>query len=636
MAKKVLDYNEDDITFFKNDVEKIQQKPSMYIGDTSKSGFLKVILEPLDNSVDEFRAGRNNFVSLDVDTKSGICTVTDSGVGIPVDFHKKILKETGKKVSTLTHIFTALQSSGKINSKAYKNSAGTHGIGVTATNALSEFLECWTYRKDSGGWHYTKFENGIEKVKVGKVKSGFNKEKSGTIIRFKHNPKYFSKVKFSKSSLQDWFEITSYLNAGLELKLTIDGKSQVWKSKQGLIDYVTKQLQENEQTNICKNIFSYSSDTDKDGSIEFALAFTNMDGINIQCHTNSVLNIDRGNHYDVFRTAFHKILKNYAPKAKFTADDALDGVLGILNFNINDAQFNNQAKNKLVDIRVKEIAQPLVEAAITEFFTKNRKFAMDWAKRASELRKKTEQFLNSKQLVKNAKAAKTTLSEKLAAVTGRAKPEDCELYLVEGDSAGGSAKAGRCKDTQAVFPLKGKPLNVMEAEIDKIQKNVEIATLLSAIGLNLDKLGTDQVIEKLPYGKIIILADADVDGSHINALLCGVFYMFAPQLFKEGKIFVALTPEYIARFKDKPYFSKTRKEMVEILRKAGAKNPETINITHLKGLGELEAKDLEYLAMNKTTRKLVRIDFCKNEKGRLEFEGIIKAGPIRKKLFGVS
>lgn len=630
VSKKPLSYNEDDITFFKNDIEKIQQKPSMYIGDTAKSGFLKVILEPLDNSVDEFRAGRNSFVHLDVDTKTGIFTVTDGGVGIPVGIHKKA------KISTLTHIFTALQSSGKINSKAYKNSAGTHGIGVTATNAMSEFLECWTYRKDDGGWYYTRFENGVEKVKVGKTKTVHNKAKSGTIVRFKHNKKYFSTTKISKSSLKEWFEITSYLNAGLELKLTIDGKSETWKSKQGLIDFVEKQLVANEQTNICKNVFSYSSDTDKDGSIEFAFAFTNLDGINIQCHTNSVLNIDRGNHYDVFRTAFHKILKNYAPKSKFTADDALDGVLGILNFNINDAQFNNQAKNKLVDVRVKEIATPLVEAAINEFLTKNRKFAMDWAKRAGELRKKTEQFLDAKGLVKNIKAAKLTLSTKLAKVNGKCKPEDCELYLVEGDSAGGTAKRARLKDRQAVYPLKGKPLNVMEAKIEVIQKNEETASLLAAIGIDPNKLGEPQDIKKLAYGKIIYLADADVDGSHINTLLSANFYKFAYSLFEMGMIYIVKAPEYLAFFKNKTYFAQTRKEMLEILNKAGSTNPEKVVVTHLKGWGEISAKNLKEVAFDLETRELIQIKPFKNSKGKITFEGIMKAGLIRKKLFGVS
>lgn len=629
-GKKELKYTEDDITFFKNDVEKIQQKPSMYIGDTAKAGYLKVILEPLDNSVDEFRAGRNTFVHLDVDTKTGILTVKDNGVGIPVGIHKKA------KISTLTHIFTALQSSGKINSSAYKNSAGTHGIGVTATNAMSEFLECWTYRKDSGGWHYTKFENGLEKVKVAKVKGSPDKSKSGTIIRFKHNNKYFNTSKISKSALKEWFEITSYLNAGLELKLTIDGKSETWKSKQGLIDYVEKQLQEQEQTNICKNIFSFSSDQEKDGSIEFALAFTNLDGINIQCHTNSVLNVDKGVHYDTFRTAFHKLLKNYAPKSKFTADDALDGVLGMLNFNINDAQFNNQAKNKLVDIRVKDIATPLIENAVNEFLTKNRKFAMDWAKRAGELRKKTEQFLDAKGLVKNIKNAKVKLSAKLAGVSGKCKPEDCELYLVEGDSAGGSSKAARDKDFQAVMPLKGKPLNVLEAKIESIQKNEEIATLLAAIGIDPTKLGTEQVTKNMPYGKIIYLADADVDGSHINTLLSGVIYKFCYEMFEKGMVYIVKAPEYLARFKDKTYFAATRKEMIEKLSKAGSTAPEKIDVTHLKGWGEIDAEDLKQVAMNPASRELIKIKACKNSKGKTEFEGVMKAGILRKKLFGVS
>jgi DNA gyrase subunit B len=629
---KQRSYNESDITFFAHDVQKIQKKPSMYIGDTSKSGFHKVVFEPLDNSVDEFRAGRNSFVSLSVDTKSGVFTVMDGGVGIPVGIHAAILKETGKKVSTLTHIFTALQSSGKMDSKAYKNAAGTHGIGVTATNAMSEFLEVWTFRKGDGGWHHTKFENGLEKVKVQKVKSPPIKIKSGTIVQFKHNKKYFSHTKISKSILQDWFEITSYLNPGLELTLTIDGKAKTWKSKNGLIDYVEKKLVENEQTNICKNIFAYSSDTEKDGSIEFALAFTNLDGINIQCHTNSVINEDRGTHYDTFRTAFHKILKNYAPKSKFTADDALDGVIGILNFNINDAQFNNQAKNKLVDVRVKEIAVPLVEAAINEFLTKHRKFAIDWAKRAGELRKKTEQFLDSKQLVKNTKAAKLKLSLKLADVSGKYPPKDCSLFIVEGDSAAGSAKQARNGDIHAIFPLKGKPLNVMEAKLEKIMGNIEVATILAAVGIDVTKLGSDECLKPLKYHKIIFLADADVDGLHINCLLVGLIYSFAPQLIEKGYVYSVVAPEYKAVYKNILYFGSSLSDIRKKLAKVGA-DLEKVSVRHLKGWGELNPADLKVAAFSDDT-KLLKFKPLK-DKTKLKIEGILKAGLERKKLFGI-
>lgn len=508
-TKKGSKYSESDISGFFSDIEKIQAKPALYIGELGQAGINTIVREPCDNSVDEARAGRNTLVNIMI-PKDGSYWVQDEGVGIPVKMHPKM------KISTLTHVLTNLQSSGKMQGSAYKSAIGTHGVGIKATNAFSREFEVWTYRKDAGGWHYTKFERGVEKVKPKKVTKppklpNGKRPKLGTILRFVPDEKYFGKEKINIDQLKNWCEMTSYMNVGLRIQL-LDGKKQYeWVSKLGIREYLEKRLKDLKATPISKNRYVFHNSE----SLELAVYFTDVEGSAMEFFTNTIRNAEAGVHADDMYKALVEALKPFKGKLHYTPSDLKEGLVGVLNYKINAPMFDSQTKEKLVDNRVKGQCYKECLEVFEKFFKENKSLAKDLVQRAAELRKRTADFLKDKKLIKKVKAASKGLSAKLADVSNTKTPiEDRELYLVEGDSAGGSSKVARFRDFQAVFSLKGKPLNVMEATKDRVNKNAEIAGIFAGIGLD---LGHKDPISKIRFGKIIILADADVDGPVVGS-----------------------------------------------------------------------------------------------------------------------
>lgn len=608
-------YTEDSITGFKRDLEKIRAKPSLYIGPTDGAGRFTVLRECMDNAVDEARAGRNNLVSVTLDA-DGSFWIVDKGIGIPVKKHKVM------GISTLTHVLSNLQSSGKMATKdgAYTSAIGTHGVGIKASNALAEFFEVWTYRDDSGGWHYTRFEQGKEKVAVTQKKpKGFGGKKEGTIIHFKPDDEIFGKSKLDPKAVAAWMEMTSYMNAGLKLELTMGSKSKTWHTKEGIKSYLVKK-----QEKLGANPFSPKYVFVNSATLEMALSFTDVEGPQVEFFTNTVRNIEEGVHADDIYKALFDSLKPYGGKEKFTPTDIKDGLLGIANYKIDAPQFDSQTKEKLVDGRVKGVCYTEAFAVFKEFWAKNKTLAKDLIKRAALLRSKTNDFLKDKKLVKNVNAAKKTMVSKLAGVTGKCPPEDRELFIVEGDSAGGGAKRARDPSYQAIYPLRGKPLNVMEATKDKIHNNAEVVGLIAAIGVDINTK-TQKIT--MAYGKYILLADADVDGSHIDVLIGGVFYKFAPQVIEEGRLYAVISPLYKGRHNGKVYFGQTKEQLWE---RAGKK----IDTTYLKGWGELSPEDLG-VALKPEMRELVRIT-ASAKNGRVQFEALLGKDPqYRKTLFGV-
>lgn len=498
-------YDEKSITHFSSDLAKVRSAPNMYVGPTDGDGLFTIMREVLDNAVDEARAGRNDLVHLFL--RSGEYTVHDAGVGIPVRPHP------GAKISTLTHVLTALQSSGKMKGDAYQASIGRHGVGIKGSNALSESFEVWTYRKDAGGWHYTKFKQGVERIGVKKTKpprlpSGKRAQK-GTVIKWTPDTTFFGKYKLNVSRIPVWAELTAYMNPGLKIVLDNEGKIKQWYSKKGIIELLEKKTAELKATPYSKKSLSYHSK-----HLDIALSFTDAEGDNMEFFTNTVRNEDRGFHADSFFKALFDSLKPFQKKHQYTVGDLKEGLVGILNFKIEVPNFSSQTKDKLVDERGKKPCYEECLKAFGEYWDKNKSLAREVCERAAELRKRTADFLKDKKLSRNVKKAQKNLLAKLAPVVGKTPLEERELMVVEGDSAGGTSRLARHKEFQAIFSLKGKPLNCIDTDMSRINGNKEIAGILAAIGID---PGLKNPLSKLSYGKIIFLADPDVDGPLVGS-----------------------------------------------------------------------------------------------------------------------
>lgn len=621
-------YTEQNISYFDSDLKKLRSRPAMYIGPLDDAGVFTITREAGDNAVDEARAGRNKLIHFFVQEDS--IWVVDAGVGIPVKKHPKA------KISTLTHVLTALQSSGKMSGDAYKSAIGTHGVGIKATNALSETFEVWTYRDDAGGWHYTKFERGVEKVKVEKAKApklpDGTRPKLGTVVKFWPDSKIFGKSKLQGIQLVQWAELTAYMNAGLKIKITNSkGKTKEWYSKDGIQEYLDLRLKKFNATPMNKKPLVYNS-----GTLELALSFADVEGCEVEFFTNTIRNVDKGFHADAFFKALKAALKEYAPKKTkkqkedlYKAEDLQDGLVGVFNYKIDAPQFSSQTKEKLVDVRMKEPAYTECLDLLTKYFKANKALAKQIIQRAISLRKSTNAFLKDKKLAKKVKNI-SGMAAKLAGISANSKVpvEHREIYLVEGDSAGGIAEVARFKAFQATYKTRGKPLNVMEAKQDQVNKSREIASLLAALGVDLTK---DDPFSTLRYGRIIYLADPDVDGKHIQCLFSAIFWKFGRHLFKQGKIFIVKSPEYMAKYKGKLLFGDSKKS---IYKQAGT---EKVDIRHIKGWAEVDATAMRSIAFEIGTRKLLRILPPKDKKGAQAFEELMGKKPeYRKKLLGVA
>jgi len=573
-------------------LEGIRRRPSMYIGSTGKEGLHHLVYEVVDNSVDEALGGFCKKIIVSIN-KDGSVSVEDDGRGIPVDNHPKF------GVSAAEVAMTKLHAGGKFDKDSYAISGGLHGVGVSCVNALSKKLVLEIKR--NGKVYSQEYSRGNPKTKlkvIGKCKS----EETGTKITFWPDEEIFSTVVFDYKILETRFRELSFLNAGLKIvleDLTKDKKIDFFASG-GLMEFV-KWLNKNKEI-LHKPIYFKR---EIEGTVmEVCIQYNTSYQENIFGFVNTINTVEGGTHVSGFKTALTRVINDYAKKKgllkndSFTGDDVREGLMVVLSLKLANPQFEGQTKTKLGNSEIKGFVDSIVTTALTEFFEENPAIAKKITSKSLDSAKARLAAKKAKDLVRRKNAFSLGgLPGKLADCS-RKKSDDTELYLVEGESAGGSAKQARNKETQAILPLKGKILNVEKSNPSRALSSEEITNMITVIGTG---VGEQFNLEKLRYKKVIIMTDADVDGEHIKTLLLTFFFRFLPQLIENGNIFVALPPLYRIR-KGKDYYVYTDDELKKAVEKLG-----TSNITRFKGLGEMSSTQLWDTTMNPKTRKLKKI-----------------------------
>ena len=594
------DYNAESIQVLEG-LEAVRKRPGMYIASTSSKGLHHLVWEIVDNSIDEAMAGYATHIEVTIGLNNTI-TVKDDGRGIPVDIHPK----TGK--STVETIYTVLHAGGKFGGGGYKVSGGLHGVGASVVNALSDYLEVKVYK--NGNIYFQRFEQGGTPKEALKIIGECDVNRTGTTVTFKPDPEIFTETTiFDYDVLKTRLEELAYLNKGLKLFL-IDERVEPNKKDEfcysgGLVQYVEK-LNKNKET-INKIIDVTGSENDI--SIEVAFQYNNGFISNIYSFVNNIVTPEGGTHEEGVRRALTRIINKYAQTNKFlkekddplTGEDVREGLTMIISCKHPNPQFEGQTKTKLGNSEVRSIADKIFSEQFERFLLENpneAKMIMEKSMLAARARiaaKKAREITR-----KPAGLEISSLPGKLADCSSK-DPKVSELYLVEGNSAGGSAKDGRDSITQAILPLRGKVLNVQKTRRDKVLDNNEIASMIKAIGTGIEE---DFNIEKLRYHKIVIMTDADVDGSHIRILLLTFFYRYFKPLIEGGYIYAACPPLYRISHGKTVKYVQTDQEKDEYLKSIGNIK---VSIQRNKGLGEMDATELWETTMNKENRTLLQL-----------------------------
>jgi DNA gyrase subunit B len=593
-----VDYNADQIQVLKG-LEAVRKRPGMYIGSTGIRGLHHLVWEVVDNSIDEFLAGYGDKINVIIHEDNEV-SVEDFGRGIPADIHR----ETG--LPAVQVVMTTLHAGGKFDNNSYKVSGGLHGVGVSVVNALSEELILTTHYK---GYKYQqKFKKGIpvdDLKKLGKT------DRSGTVIRFRPDSEIFNAVEFKYDNLAHRLQESAYLNKELTLSLR-DERGEEVKEEEFQYDGGIKAFVEylNKDRDVLNEDIIYFESKPDEYEVEISIQYNSGYNERIYSYANNINTVDGGYHLTGFKTALTRAVNNFAKNnnqlpAKISSlrgKDVREGITAVINVKLPEPQFEGQTKAKLGNSEIRSIVETEVYDYLGLYFDTNPELAkkiIDKAVQAVRARKASKK---ARELTKRKTAlSSNALPGKLADCSSK-KAENSELFIVEGDSAGGSAKQGRERKFQAILPLKGKILNVERARLDKILNNTEVASIITALGAG---IGEDFSLKNLRYHKIIIMTDADVDGAHIATLILTLFYRYMPELVENGHIYLAKPPLYKVTKRGKSHYLYSDQELEEFRAENGNSS---FSLQRYKGLGEMNPEQLWDTTMDPENRVLQRVE----------------------------